>query len=931
MRRIYIIATALLTAAFAVSCTEDMEDNGNGGQLRQNMIQFTADLHQDWNCQNVDTRSIDYFEPHQLLLTENGQETELAFTATAVNGIRSTLRDACQSQQEPSGEVTRAIPKTGLTGSFGVSGYSYPTTTTWGSQEPFFHDVEATTNDNTTWTLSTTEYWKSDENTMRFFAYSPYRATGVELSGANYAGEPYINFAVSSTITAQVDLMTAASTPVTYETGIKAQLPFKHALTCVKFAVGQGTSTNLTIKSIKLVGVANKGTVYVGNERDRWAADKSSHPDIFMGDLNFSTNTSAGAIIAPSGGEQYTTLLMIPQTFDETDTYDQKIVMIYNNGSKDVTVAASLKGQEWLPGTTITYQLTTKDKAFNYVFNVTPAVIGHQGGQTTYTVTSYKSSNDGLATQTAVPWEVVGYSDDNGLSFHPEKPASCNWVGLVTTSGNGGTEGETGIMTITAQTAKKENTMTKATALQQQADSMKLNPERGYENDYYDLSTHDYNGNVTLRNTANCYVINAKGYYKLPLVYGNAIKNGAANTASYTYTVNSENKAYSHNGSYFIDNPNIAALVGKISNKIYDCVLCWQDANGLISDVQLSAADADGMQYLMFKVTEAGLAPGNAVVAVRDNTDSHTILWSWHIWCTPADLNSTIRVTNASKSQFDFLHVPVGWVSLNGSLLYYQERSMIVKLRQESGKIAYLRISQQAGNDVRQGTAGYAPFYQYGRKDPMLPSNGTNVASSDAIGTDHTQYPTNGTYLWNISSTDQQRSIPASIKNPNSFFKNSKTNNWCGGDYGTSQRFWNASVTGVNGLTDQRVVKTIYDPCPVGFAVAPSGAFTGFTTTAANSDAVSEFNVSGSWQDGYYFYTNGKGSETIFFPALGFRAHDTGKVTSVGIRCFVWAAYSSSSDNTAATRFRCSAENVSPISDTNRTRGQIIMPVKETN
>lgn len=32
---------------------------------------------------------------------------------------------------------------------------------------------------------------------------------------------------------------------------------------------------------------------------------------------------------------------------------------------------------------------------------------------------------------------------------------------------------------------------------------------------------------------------------------------------------------------------------------------------------------------------------------------------------------------------------------------------------------------------------------------------------------------------------------------------------------------------------DDEVVKTVYDPCPAGFHLPPSNAFTGFTTTGA--------------------------------------------------------------------------------------------------
>ena len=47
----------------------------------------------------------------------------------------------------------------------------------------------------------------------------------------------------------------------------------------------------------------------------------------------------------------------------------------------------------------------------------------------------------------------------------------------------------------------------------------------------YDLSTKG--GSVANRSTANCYVISAPGHYLIPLVYGNAIENGATNSNAY--------------------------------------------------------------------------------------------------------------------------------------------------------------------------------------------------------------------------------------------------------------------------------------------------------------------------------------------------------------------------------------------------------------
>ena len=57
-----------------------------------------------------------------------------------------------------------------------------------------------------------------------------------------------------------------------------------------------------------------------------------------------------------------------------------------------------------------------------------------------------------------------------------------------------------------------------------------------------DLSTK---GGTEPMNTANCYVVNARAPYTLPLVYGNAAKNGGIHSAAYTSAVS---------GNYIITN-----------------------------------------------------------------------------------------------------------------------------------------------------------------------------------------------------------------------------------------------------------------------------------------------------------------------------------------------------------------------------------------
>ena len=85
--------------------------------------------------------------------------------------------------------------------------------------------------------------------------------------------------------------------------------------------------------------------------------------------------------------------------------------------------------------------------------------------------------------------------------------------------------------------------------------------------------------------------------------------------------------------------------------------------------------------------------------------------------------------------------------------------------------------------------------------------------------------------------------------------------------------FWNAAETGSNTLADDQdgAVKTIYDPCPVGYMLPSGRAFTGFTTTGGNTSDSSQFNVADtSWANGWKFKRKSGDTVGNYFPASGF-------------------------------------------------------------
>ena len=111
---------------------------------------------------------------------------------------------------------------------------------------------------------------------------------------------------------------------------------------------------------------------------------------------------------------------------------------------------------------------------------------------------------------------------------------------------------------------------------------------------------------------------------------------------------------------------------------------------------------------------------------------------------------------------------------------------------------------------------------------------------------------------------------------------------------------WSADNTLIGGRNfgnDNPVVKTVYDPSPVGFKMPANNAFTGFTTTGLNSTSQSEMNVDGTddWQQwtnnsGHNFWTNSSKTATITFPASGWRSRIDGSLYGVGYNGWYWSA-----------------------------------------
>jgi len=195
------------------------------------------------------------------------------------------------------------------------------------SLAPWFYDKD-TKKDGT---LITPIYWDWVKTHACFYAVYPKPDNSkIKLSPEGYTSTPYVDFEVEPNVKNQKDLMTACSGPVhstvtnisaveTQATAPRTDLTFRHALTAVRFKVGQNLSWNKTITKVEIVGAKSKGRYTLPTDKDvtgSWDASSLTAPTTFTlggdGSVNVSTSEDVGNIIMGNAGDNYV-FYMIPQ------------------------------------------------------------------------------------------------------------------------------------------------------------------------------------------------------------------------------------------------------------------------------------------------------------------------------------------------------------------------------------------------------------------------------------------------------------------------------------------------------------------------------------------------------------------------------------------------------------------------------------------
>ena len=769
----------------------------------------------------------------------------------------------------------------------------------------------------------------------RFYAVYPEStngSNGIKFSKPNGTAAPSIEFTVNTDVRKQVDLMTACSGNVHYATRFQAprtNLQFRHALTAIRFAVGQNLSFNKTIKDITLKNVLLKSKYTLSNKLDGTGAawnhsGYDTRGNVTLSNVNYNTNENANSIVRDRSkysnsnetnltklDDNYT-FYMIPQDLDNKVTAE----ILFTDGSK---ISVPLKGS-WKAGTTRTYKLSEKNSSWTYTITaIDPNAVAYNATQANYQIESYRQAPDG--TKQPVAWKVIGYSLDEGKSWSTTKPS---WLkSLSKEQGDGGTAAEQGTATLGTDivdlAAERNNTLQNATPL-------------GTATAPYNLS--NATGAAAVQNTANCYVISAPGHYMIPLVYGNAIKNGQTNSSAYisnapvtplkfgSPAANTDvvlHHFVDHNSQKITD-PWIEKTNNRANSRIDAAQVTWADENNLAT---LSGSpiyrDASGNAFVKFEVKKENLKSGNAVISVKKG---NTILWSWHLWFAPKNALDKIKVTNSQNKIYEFTNETLGWKPTKWiATSYSAPRTVKIKIEQTianngTKQVGVITITQDAYIE-RRGTATY---YQWGRNNAFP---GTDAALPQG----------------SIVKGNDQIHMNNKIQYPNYFF----TTKFLGGiidPYDGLTKFhyfynlWsmNNNRRGDNNAANNiEVVKTIYDPCPVGFNVPTNGAFSGFTTNGRNEGPMNvngtNVNTTYDLNTGHLFWTNSSKTETIYFPATGFRQATDDNIVQANSSGNYWSADPQDYNNGCSMGFNNS--KVLPLTFNIRTYGLSVRPVAE--
>ncbi len=836
-----IALTLALSSVVFVSC-DTMDDDFTHAD--SNNIRFSVDADTDGLPM---TRATRYADSPVVMLGEGSRDTLYLHASVDVN--TTTV-----SKEEKAG--TRGVPVNtqnfkNVCKDFGVTAYTQT------DQKLYMANEKVSTENGGAWSPDGgVRYWPEDDAKLDFYAHAPYEFSGsdkISISGNTMSFSYVVPTNNGEDAVAQPDIMLAYAACRRSTTNQNGNVPleFAHALAAVKFVAND--IAGCTINRITLKGLYGAGDcTFTPTGEEGAGEDKPSGKFAwtYSGEQNNDFTQKFNVLLKDQqSGEQditdvnpETTFMMLPQQLEGATV---EVELTTNDGVKQAVEGKLASGNltEWKAGNIYTYKISTESINWTYVFDVTSSINLPLGGTSSaYTVKSYRYRAQDPSVKEPVAWAVTdksGTETQYQAEGEPKEPiiAIDEVIKTFTDKGYGGGD-------------VYENGISYPIVVERTAlitdwpgdDELRAAKPKGSPDSPYDLSTE---GGTLSRTTANCYVVNSAGTYKLPSVYGNAIVENNVNAGAY----NKDNKFVDYKGQH-ITSPYLSTPD--------DATLVWSDGFYMFKDVRLSA----DKKYLIFTIDPDYIQQANAVVAVRDAGDN--IMWSWHIWVTEHKINETIdfQAYENKSTIYSIMPCNLGWV--DGKMVFYNPRELKFVFTQDKTEKQQNMVLTQAGAKLDYRDIG-STYYQWGRKDPIVAlknRNETGVEDYRPMETPEEKYQ--------YKVVPGGVSMATAIQNPNIYYvqPNSESNYWLSSSSFTV-KLWDGDTRDYGELNEISSTKTVYDPSPRGFKVPFPWVFAGFvkggtSTTSGGSlngyiDPYERFKY-----HVYYTSPNGVRGETVF-------------------------------------------------------------------
>lgn len=900
-------SVAVISAALVWSCEDHLPTDAPGSPADHPM--FKPSVGSSWSKGAAGSRSsdaliridsIDAMDGDMQLYLVSEEEDLAAYSGSAAD----------------KGPASRGYTSTSIAGSFGLSAICYNSSSEAGDDALGDLTANFASNLETRPNAAGSTYWEPADRLVwpgsgriRFMGYAPYASAD---NGITYdaSGYPTLSFSVKESVKDQVDLLTAVK-DVSGKGGEAIDFTFNHALAAITVRSGEAMLSG-TITKVAIKNVYKAGTLPLGTSIPVWTATGEANgsfevetKDAVLPEAEGSpeTYTTPGLRIAGIiKGENGTivddglTFFMIPQTLPEGAKLE--VTLTDKKTGNTWTLSAPLAGKHndgsgnevsnrWEPGKLYTYAISTNGIVVQPYLKMVKK-----------TVTKTGVTETGIF---SLPYE--GFKNDNDKN---EVHAKNQTSGVLPFSGAIHDVERTAYMTITLAGGQSKTVAADDIKMEYSTDdgsswtacddngwidydpvaaaskgaddpkasrtgSLIIPKLDGFKNLTAASSAKSGVTDLSATESANCYMINSPGDYSFRTVYGNTLKGGSIDNSVLTLPAGRVAGM-----KYFVDHKNDEITNGDIATQLSghstlsEAFILWQDSPGLISRVKYENG------VIKFHVDERTIAEGNAVIALRDS--NHDIVWSWHIWVTDKDWSAgnCIAVKDNGGEGHRLAPSMLGRcearsaspgrdISLRFIFTYTGgEKPITVPadrfITTKNGTDTEVRLSGLRQQNIAGSAAGDNTYYQWGRKDAMIPGIYTDTddpadenASNNAIwGFDCSlhgeltmynkpvfDYPED--YKFQRSEADNGATLGYAISNPHRFvmgvdgvydhdyrkhWHNPGSETYVETD-GIMYNAWNSKNTDYYPNDAKTVGKTIYDPCPPGYHVPLAKVFNG--------------------------------------------------------------------------------------------------------